>query len=184
MQKFVLQKKDATQKLEQQKDESSVIDDPVLVANHRKREQKWFYTTQKPADDWSAVDFRAKEAKWKLGIAPLEGLYLTRKENDMEHVRYLVTDKFSNPTSIPKALRMQVYFYDEDAEIYLNGQEIASTKGFVTKYVDVPLDQKALSALQTGRNVVSVHVHNKGGGQFFEAWRLRFHRLLPSILQN
>ena len=62
---------------------------------------------------------------------------------------------------------MQVY-HDEDAEIYLNGQEIASTKGFVTKYVDVALDQRALSALQTGRNVVSVHVHNKGGGQFFD----------------
>ena len=29
-------------------------------------------------------------------------------------------------------------------------------------------DQRALSALQTGRNVVSVHVHNKGGGQFFD----------------
>ena len=62
---------------------------------------------------------------------------------------------------------MQVY-HDEDAEIYLNGQEIASLKGFVTKYVDVPLDNKALSALQTGRNVVSVHVRNKGGGQFFD----------------
>ena len=34
--------------------------------------------------------------------------------------------------------------------------------------MDVPLDNKTLSALQTGRNVVSVHVRNKGGGQFFD----------------
>ena len=160
-------KKDATQKLEQQKDESSVIDDPVLVANHRKREQKWFYTTQKPADDWSAVGFRAKEAKWKLGIAPFGGSVPNEKGKTAWNTSDIWLQTSFQLTSIPKALRMQVY-HDEDAEIYLNGQEIASTKGFVTKYVDVPLDQKALSALQTGRNVVSVHVHNKGGGQFFD----------------
>ena len=49
------------------------LSDNVLVANHRKREQKWYYTTEKPAPDWSAVWFRAQEAKWKSGIAPFGG---------------------------------------------------------------------------------------------------------------
>ena len=38
------------------------LSDNVLVANHRKREQSWHYTTEKPVPDWSAVGFRAQEA--------------------------------------------------------------------------------------------------------------------------
>ena len=159
-------KKDVNNKTE--KEESGVSGDgSLLVANHRKREQKWFYTTQKPADDWSAVGFRAKEAKWKLGTAPFGGSVPNEQGKTPWDTPDIWLQTSFQLTSIPKALRMQVY-HDEDAEIYLNGQEIASTKGFVTKYVDVPLDNKALSALQTGRNVVSVHVRNKGGGQFFD----------------
>ena len=159
-------KKDVNNKTE--KEESGVSGDgSLLVANHRKREQKWFYTTQKPADDWSAVGFRAKEAKWKLGTAPFGGSVPNEQGKTPWDTPDIWLQTSFQLTSIPKALRMQLY-HDEDAEIYLNGQEIASTKGFVTKYVDVPLDNKALSALQTGRNVVSVHVRNKGGGQFFD----------------
>ena len=160
-------KKDSNQKAQKVQDAASSADESVLIANYRKREQKWFYTTEKPSDDWSAVGFRAKEAKWKLGTAPFGGSVPNEKGKTAWNTPDIWLQTSFQLTSIPKALRMQVY-HDEDAEIYLNGQEIASTKGFVTKYVDVALDQRALSALQTGRNVVSVHVHNKGGGQFFD----------------
>ena len=160
-------KKDSNQKGQKVQDAASSADESVLIANYRKREQKWFYTTEKPSDDWSAVGFRAKEAKWKLGTAPFGGSVPNEKGKTAWNTPDIWLQTSFQLTSIPKALRMQVY-HDEDAEIYLNGQEIASTKGFVTKYVDVALDQRALSALQTGRNVVSVHVHNKGGGQFFD----------------
>lgn len=146
---------------------SSVSDENLFIANHRKREQKWFYTTQKPADDWSAVGFRAKEAKWKSGIAPFGGSVPNENGKTPWKTPEIWLQTSFQLTSIPKALKMQVY-YDEDIEVYLNGQEIVNLKGFVTKYVDVPLDKKALSALQTGRNVVSVHLKNKGGGQFFD----------------
>ena len=160
-------KKDSNQKAQKVQDAASSADESVLIANYRKREQKWFYTTEKPSEDWSAVGFRAKEAKWKLGTAPFGGSVPNEKGKTAWNTPDIWLQTSFQLTSIPKALRMQVY-HDEDAEIYLNGQEIASTKGFVTKYVDVALDQRALSALQTGRNVVSVHVHNKGGGQFFD----------------
>lgn len=149
------------------KNQPTSPDENVLVANHRKREQQWYYTTEKPSDDWSAVGFRAKEAKWKTGIAPFGGSVPNENSKTPWKSSDIWLQTSFQLTSIPKALKMQIY-HDEDTEIYLNGQEIASLKGFVAKYIDVPLDQKALSALQTGRNVISVHVNNKGGGQFFD----------------
>ena len=125
-------KKDVNNKTE--KEESGVSGDgSLLVANHRKREQKWFYTTQKPADDWSAVGFRAKEAKWKLGTAPFGGSVPNEQGKTAWDTPDIWLQTSFQLTSIPKALRMQVY-HDEDAEIYLNGQEIASLKGFVTNF--------------------------------------------------
>jgi hypothetical protein len=149
------------------KNQPSSPDENVLVANHRKREQQWYYTTKKPSDDWSAVGFRAKEAKWKTGIAPFGGSVPNENSKTLWKSANIWLQTSFQLTSIPKALKMQIY-HDEDIEVYLNGQEIANLKGFVAKYVDVSLDQKALSALQTGRNVISVHVNNKGGGQFFD----------------
>ena len=149
------------------KNQPTSPDENVLVANHRKREQQWYYTTEKPSDDWSAVGFRAKEAKWKTGIAPFGGSVPNENSKTPWKSSDIWLQTSFQLTSIPKALKMQIY-HDEDTEIYLNGQEIASLKGFVAKYIDVHLDQKALSALQTGRNVISVHVNNKGGGQFFD----------------
>ena len=149
------------------KNQPTSPDENVLVANHRKREQQWYYTTEKPSDDWSAVGFRAKEAKWKTGIAPFGGSVPNENSKTPWKSSDIWLQTSFQLTLIPKALKMQIY-HDEDTEIYLNGQEIASLKGFVAKYIDVHLDQKALSALQTGRNVISVHVNNKGGGQFFD----------------
>ena len=149
------------------KNQPTSPDENVLVANHRKREQQWYYTTEKPSDDWSAVGFRAKEAKWKTGIAPFGGSVPNENSKTPWKSSDIWLQTSFQLTLIPKALKMQIY-HDEDTEIYLNGQEIASLKWFVAKYIDVHLDQKALSALQTGRNVISVHVNNKGGGQFFD----------------
>ncbi|MDA7680756.1 DUF1549 and DUF1553 domain-containing protein [Verrucomicrobiales bacterium] len=149
------------------KNQPTSPDENVLVANHRKREQQWYYTTEKPSDDWSAVGFRPKEAKWKTGIAPFGGSVPNENSKTPWKSSDIWLQTSFQLTLIPKALKMQIY-HDEDTEIYLNGQEIASLKGFVAKYIDVHLDQKALSALQTGRNVISVHVNNKGGGQFFD----------------
>ncbi len=143
------------------------LSDNVLVANHRKREQRWHYTTEKPAADWSAVGFRAQEAKWKSGIAPFGGAVPNEKGKTPWNTENIWLQTSFQLTVIPKALKMQAY-HDEDIEVYLNGQQIAKRMGFVAKYIEIPLDQKAVTALQTGRNVVSVHVKNSGGGQFFD----------------
>ncbi len=141
--------------------------DPILVADHRSRMQKWHYTTDKPADDWSAVGFRAENAKWKEGVAP----FGTQVPNEKAKTKWDTKDIWLQTTfqltTVPTDLKMTCY-HDENIEVFLNGQHIASRGGHVAKYVDIPLKNEAAAALQTGRNVVSVHVRQTGGGQFFD----------------
>ncbi|MCH2060645.1 MAG: PSD1 and planctomycete cytochrome C domain-containing protein, partial [Verrucomicrobiales bacterium] len=141
--------------------------EPILVADHRTRSQKWHFTTDKPADNWSEVGFRAENAKWKLGEAP----FGTEVPNEKSKTEWKTNDLWLQTgfqlTAIPAGLKMTAY-HDEDIEVFLNGQLLGRRGGHSKNYVEIPIDKKALGALQTGRNVVAVHVRNTGGGQFFD----------------
>jgi len=141
--------------------------DPVLIADHRTRTQNWHYTTTKPADNWSEVGFRAENAKWKIGVAPFGTNVPNEKAKTAWKTRDIWLQTGFHLTVVPDRLKMSVY-HDEDVEIFLNGQHIAKRGGHSDKYVDIPLGKQASAALQTGRNVVAVHLRQTGGGQFFD----------------
>jgi hypothetical protein len=67
----------------------------------------------------------------------------------------------------PAAMSLLVH-HDEDAEIYLNGVLAARFPGFVRDYDDAPILPEAQTALRAGRNVLAVHCHQTGGGQFID----------------
>ncbi len=141
--------------------------EPILVADHRTRSQKWHFTTDKPADNWSEVGFRAENAKWKLGEAPFGTDVPNEKPKTAWRTKDIWLQTSFQLTAIPAGLKMSAY-HDEDIEVFLNGQLLGRRGGYSASYVDIPIDNKALSALQTGRNVVAVHVRQKSGGQFFD----------------
>ncbi|MCG6156244.1 glycoside hydrolase family 2 protein [Rubinisphaera margarita] len=58
--------------------------------------------------------------------------------------------------------------HDENAEVFLNGQRVAQVKGYVTEYKVIPLKDKAAEALKQGTNLLAVHCHQTGGGQFID----------------
>ncbi|MCP4846344.1 MAG: DUF1553 domain-containing protein [Verrucomicrobiaceae bacterium] len=141
--------------------------EPLLVADHRSRSQKWHFTTDKPADNWSEVGFRAENAKWKLGEAPFGTDVPNEKPKTEWKTKDLWLQTGFHLTSIPADLKMSAY-HDEDIEVFLNGQLLGRRGGHSKSYVEIPIDKKALGALQTGRNVVAVHVRQVSGGQFFD----------------
>ena len=47
--------------------------------------------------------------------------------------------------------------HDEDAEVYLNGKQVAALKGFTTDYELVPIGSNDISALKIGDNLLAVH---------------------------
>ncbi|RLS51959.1 MAG: hypothetical protein DWH91_17840 [Planctomycetota bacterium] len=58
--------------------------------------------------------------------------------------------------------------YDEDTEVYLNGVKIAETHGYTVNYVVVPANAAAKGALKVGQNLLAVHTHQTGGGQYID----------------
>jgi hypothetical protein len=128
----------------------------------------WYYTFKKPANNWSAVGFRAENEKWKKGEA---GFGTKGTPNSRIGTEWKTRDLWAQRTflleSVPKSLKLSLY-HDEDVELYLNGQPVLKRTGFIGDYVESDADKKFLRALQTGRNVVTVHVIQKSGGQYFD----------------
>jgi len=140
----------------------------ILIPDSRKSPHKWHYTTTKPDDGWYNVGFRAENNGWKLAPG---GFGKKGTPNSHPRTEWLTKDIWLQTsfqlTTVPKKLVLTVY-HDEDAEIYLNGQKIREFKGHTTNYIEVSLDRGGSNALQTGRNVVSVHCKNSGGGQYID----------------
>jgi hypothetical protein len=61
-----------------------------------------------------------------------------------------------------------VIFYDEDTEVYINGQLIWKRSGFATGYNVFDVTENLKRALKKGKNTLAVHTHQTGGGQFID----------------
>ena len=61
-----------------------------------------------------------------------------------------------------------VVHHDEDVEIYINGVLAAKEEGYLSKYEPVAISAAAKAALKAGRNLIAVHCHQTGGGQFVD----------------
>ncbi len=141
----------------------------ALVSDARSgKPARWRYTTDKPADNWSAVGFRAENANWKAGQA---GFGTNGTPGARVNTVWNTPNLWAQATflleSIPKSLRLSL-IHDEDVDLYLNGQAVLKRSGHIGNYQEFDADRKFLDALQTGRNVVTVHVRQTGGGQSFD----------------
>jgi hypothetical protein len=128
----------------------------------------WSYTTDKPADNWTQPDFNA--SSWKQGPAgfgtrmtPSSVVRTEWNSRDIWLRREINLDA--------KQLRdlMLVIHHDEDFELYVNGALVTKRNGYTTDYEEIPLSAAAMKALKPGRNVIAIHCHQTGGGQYIDA---------------
>jgi hypothetical protein len=127
-------------------------------------EQKWRYTTRKPADDWTKPDFDA--SGWKEGRAG----FGTNPPNFVAHTKWTSDDIWlRREITIPAGAHPHLQFvayHDEDVEIYVDGQLAAQESGFTTSYVPLEISRVARAAMQPGAKIlVAVHCHQTEGGQ-------------------
>ncbi len=139
----------------------------VLLADSRKQPQKWYFSTEKPSDDWMQPDYSVtswKEGNGGFGTNGTPGAVVRTewKTNDI----WLRRD--FELSEIPKALLLELH-HDEDVEVFINGFQVYSAKGFITDYAKYPLKKPALKALVPGRNVLAIHCKQTGGGQYIDA---------------
>lgn len=138
-----------------------------LVTDARTKATNWFYTVGAPADDWSTVGFRAEQARWQQGEAP----FGTAVPGLQARTPWTSPDIWLQTSFGLDAIPSNVVLHlahDEDIELYLNGQPVLSRKDYTIEYERIAAPKAFMAALQTGRNVLSAHVKQRAGGQFFD----------------
>ncbi len=126
---------------------------------------EWQYIVRKPAEDWVSPGFDSnawRKSRGGFGSRGTPNAVLGRVWNTPEI--WLRTEFELEDTGRIASGQWSLY-HDEDAEVYLNGVKVLERSGYVTDYIDIPLDAKALGAMKPGRNVVAVYCRNTAGGQ-------------------
>ena len=138
---------------------------PPFLATAEDAPVDWHYATDKPAEGWQSPLF--DDAAWKVGPAGFgHGTGLIRTPWTADDLWLRRSAKL--PAIVPTTLNFLV-FHDEDTEIYINGVLAATTVGYSTGYVEVPLSDAGRAAIKPGMaNVIAAHVHNTTGAQYFD----------------
>jgi hypothetical protein len=127
----------------------------------------WRYTTQQPADNWFKPDF--EDGAWEQGKA---GFGTRGTPGAVVRTEWKTPDiwlrrEFTLPEGQWNNLQLWMH-HDEDAEIYVNGAPAATAGGYTTDYEEQPLSAEGRAALKPGKNVIAVHCHQTGGGQYID----------------
>ena len=123
------------------------------------------YSMTQPASGWSDLSF--DDAAWQTGNAPFNsrrnqpGTQWTTKD-------IWVRRTFSLNNTAHKNLALRIR-YDDNAEVYLNGESIYSHKGVLRKYEYFSIDDIIAKKLKKDKNVLAIHVENTGGAAFLDA---------------
>ncbi len=128
---------------------------------------EWSYTVSKPGNDWSKPEFA--DAQWQRGPAgfgsrgtPNAKVRTEWKTDDIWLRRTVVL-----PDRLPATIGITSH-HDEDIEVYVNGILAATATGFNVDYETIPLTAEGKSAFKPGKNVIAVHCHQSGGGQYID----------------
>lgn len=135
------------------------------------------YTEEQPAADWMAEGF--DDSTWKSGAAPfgnIDGVSKTRWLSRNIWMRR--TFDLKNTELSAPLLKLQ---YDDDVNVYLNGELIYTAGCCAGKYLLLPMTDKMKSLLKKGRNVFAIHVVNTGGGALLDVGIVK--KAAPSTAQ-
>lgn len=143
------------------------IETDVLLGTSEEAPQTWHYTMTQPNEQWFATGF--DDSAWEKGPGGF-GTKDTPKTN--VRTEWSTKDLWLRQTFTLEALDLSELNYrihhDEDATIYLNGQEVDQLSGHTSDYVNLLASTKATAALLRGKNVIAVHVKQTEGGQYID----------------
>ena len=152
---------------------SHVREDVTILSDAREGEHLWRITETAPADGWTAPDF--DDSAWTETPGGFGNERIVRDirdarvRTDWNTENIWLRRKFDCAVD-PAALIefSMVVFHDEDAEIWLNGVQIAALKDYNARYEKRNLSEEAIKALRKGENTLAVHVRNTELGAYFD----------------
>ncbi|HVL39626.1 MAG TPA: glycoside hydrolase family 2 TIM barrel-domain containing protein [Fimbriimonadaceae bacterium] len=128
----------------------------------------WRYTLQEPPKNW--VEPKFDDSGWSLGPAgfgrsetPGAVVRTSWQSNDIWIRRRFRLDR---PSQLQDP-HLKIH-HDEDAEVYLDGNLIATLRGYTTSYTYVPIPRRLLTSLTAGEHVLAVHCRQTRGGQYID----------------
>ncbi len=129
--------------------------------------QEWRYTTGKPAEGWQAPDF--DDSGWSTGRS---GFGTPETPNARVNTEWNSEDiwirRDFEVKDMPEGGLLLKIHHDEDATVYLNGEEIGRFTGYTGNYMLVALGEKERKLLKSGANTVAVHCRQTQGGQYID----------------
>ena len=140
----------------------------TVVPAADKQPATWNYTTTKPSGDWATTQFN--DAAWKRGQSGFgtrntpEVVIGTVWNSSDIWLRREIELSAKNLADVNLWLH-----HDEDAEVYINGVLALRTEGFTGQYDSFTLTAEGRAALKPGKNLIAIHCHQTGGGQYIDA---------------
>ncbi len=139
----------------------------TVVPTSSQTGRSWRYTQDKPAQAWTKPGF--DDSSWEEGQAPFGN---GQAPNVSPNTPWDTSDIWLRTTWEVDAAgltepHLRVY-YDEDAEVYLNGVKAATLTGYTSDYAIVPISDEARRALTGDKIEVAVHCRQTRGGQLID----------------
>lgn len=145
----------------------------VLLEDSQETGRTWRYTFERPGDGWMQPEF--DDSGWATG----EGMFGTPQTPNVR-----IGTRWDGPEiwlrrrfaleNIPETMVYLRIYHDEDAEVFINGVQVARAVGHVVNYQLLPLGEAGRSALPAGENVMAIHCRRTGGGQAIDAGLIGF----------
>lgn len=123
------------------------------------------YTEEKPNENWSNLDY--DDSSWKSGKAPFGNdsakvNTVWKTDNIWTRRIFKITDE--NPDNLFLKIN-----HDDDVDVFLNGKNIYSQKGWTSKFVLIDLNEEIKNNLKKGKNILAIHCKNTAGGSYLDA---------------
>ena len=123
----------------------------------------WSYVTETPAEGWASrypIQDGAKKASGPFGYIP--DLKKNGSVWDPNSLGIWMTRELILPENFQAKDLYANVFYDDDVQVFINGQKVFFAKGFIKNY---QLRQLTVNPLKPGRNVIAVYCLFAGGGR-------------------
>jgi len=139
----------------------------TLVPNARDGKHQWRYTHEEPGEGWEKPGF--DDGSWETGpggfgkVDTPGAVIGTTWEGDDIWLRRTVEVGKLDATYL-----MISVHHDEDAEVYVNGKQVATFADYTNGYIDHDATETLREALIEGKNTLAVHCRQTTGGQFID----------------
>jgi hypothetical protein len=135
----------------------------TLLPTSESQPEPWRYTTTRPPDNWARPEFAQTSWPRAVGAFGVPDAPKTTVRTPWNTTDIWMRRKFSLD-ALPAEPRLRIA-HAEDAEVFLNGRELARFQGKSDGYVERVLDKAAAQAFLVGANVVAVHCRHGAGDQ-------------------